>query len=58
MITYQARCAPSRKAEEPLVGQQIHTWADLDSLLCLDREHSITEVKATPWGRTIRNQRS
>ena len=45
--TLTAGCASSVEAEEFQVGQWLHTWAELDTLLRPGRDRSLAKVKAS-----------
>ena len=44
-------CASRVEAEDPLVGEWLHTWAEVVSLLRPGRERSAAEVKVSPYGK-------
>ena len=47
MVQSAAGCASSVEAEEAIVAQRLHAWAESVSLLRPGRESSSAEVKAT-----------
>lgn len=46
--------ASTVEAEEHLIGQQLHTWVELNSLLRLGKQHSLGKVKAASFTPKIK----